>query len=180
MKPAILCFGLALVAAGCASSQGATGPANTPDNTREVASTSQTGLVSDVPGIGLPAQTLAIGECGLFLWSQTDLSRFTFFAKAGASEALLLFNGAPTDLALTATRGDIFGQFLTDLTYRIVSTGQEITVTYTPGEPLEGGARVSSGRISYKTPDGWTTVLPVVGVRACQLQPPPDTEPRPR
>ena len=36
-----------------------------------------------------------------------------------------------------------------------------------PGELLEGGQRIESGRLVTTDADGWETVLPVTGVRAC-------------
>ena len=123
---------------------------------------------ADVPRAGLPAQSLNPGECGLFLWSKTDISQFVFFARAGNSDALILLEDRPESVELAQARGAIFGQFLTDLTYIVRSSGQEISVSYTPGEVLTGGARVSNGRISYSGADGWTRVVPVLGVRACQ------------
>ncbi len=123
----------------------------------------------EVPRSGLPGQQLAPGECGLFLWSQTDISKFVFFARSAQPTALLLIDDQPVDVTLEAAGGDIFGEFLTDLVYRVPQTGQQVSIGYTPGDDLVGGARVSSGRISYTDADGWTRVLPVLGVRACQL-----------
>ncbi|MEL7480866.1 MAG: hypothetical protein AAGJ29_04845 [Pseudomonadota bacterium] len=128
----------------------------------------QPSVTEGVPRSGLPAQRLGPGECGLFLWSKTDISRFVFFAKSGSQQALFLYEDAPTSLALVQSAGDVFGQFLTDLTYVIPETGREIMISYAPGEELLGGARISSGRISYRADDGWTHVLPILGVRSCQ------------
>jgi len=117
---------------------------------------------------GLPSQRLEAGDCGLFLWSQTEITRLVFFARASERSAAIFIEGQEKALNLTAARGDIFGQFLTDLAYATVDEGRAISVTYTPGEELEGGARISGGRISYLDNEGWTRVLPVLGVRACQ------------
>lgn len=117
---------------------------------------------------GLPAQALEAGECGLFLWSQTEITRLVFFARAGENAASAFVEGEAMPLVLTRAGGNIFGQFLTDLTYSIEGTSTAVSVTYAAGEELEGGARISSGRISYIDGEGWTRVLPVLGVRACQ------------
>lgn len=123
---------------------------------------------SEVPPSGLPSQQLAPGECGLFLWSQTDISKFVFFTKSAQPMALLLLEDRPVNVTLDEAGGDIFGQFLTDLAYIVPQTGQRVSISYAAGEELVGGARVSAGRITYQDSEGWTRVLPVLGVRACQ------------
>ena len=35
----------------------------------------------------LPSQDLAAGECGLFLWTQSEPRRFIYFSKAGSRTA---------------------------------------------------------------------------------------------
>lgn len=115
----------------------------------------------------LPAQKLAPNECGLFLWSKTDASRFVFFAKAGAREALFLLDGLPTDLRPVSESGQIFGQFYTQTEY-VTEAGRGVSLSYAPGEVLTDGARISDGTIQFTDGAGWRTVLPVLGVRACQ------------
>jgi hypothetical protein len=46
--------------------------------------------------------------------------------------------------------------------------GQTITVSVVPGENIEGGQRISSGKILMTDPEGWETIMPVLGLRACQ------------
>ncbi|MEM6898983.1 MAG: hypothetical protein AAF583_04340 [Pseudomonadota bacterium] len=141
------------------------------DPARErTASASTSAAVSSTQNLrsGLPPQSLEAGECGLFLWSQTEITRLIFFARAGDNAASVFVENETVSLRLNVAGGDIFGQFLTDLIYDAQSLGGEVNVIYTPGEELEGGARISSGRISYVDSEGWTRVLPVLGVRACQ------------
>lgn len=116
---------------------------------------------------GLPAQTLAPNECGLFLWSKTDTSKFIFFAKAGTREALFLFEGLATQLRPVSEGGEIFGQFYTDTSYA-TEAGREVLLSYDIGETLTDGARISNGTVQFEDEKGWRTVLPVLGVRACQ------------
>jgi hypothetical protein len=116
---------------------------------------------------GLPPQTLAPNECGLFLWSKTDTSKFVFFTKAGGGDALFLLNDAPVTLETIAQGGDVFGQFYTELKYKTES-GLEVSLSYEPGEILTDGARIKNGIMQYTDNKGWLTVLPVLGVRVCQ------------
>lgn len=122
--------------------------------------------VSDEPN-GLPAQTLGKDECGLFLWSQADISRFIFFAKAGEETALFLMNNEPTELSTVSVGGDIFGQFFTQSSYASAS-GSIVDLSFEAGDELIDGARISSGSIQFSDSDGWRTVLPVLGARVCQ------------
>ncbi|MDJ0920784.1 MAG: hypothetical protein QNI84_06620 [Henriciella sp.] len=123
--------------------------------------------VDTVSRVGLSAQSLEPGECGLFLWSKTDTNRFAFFSKALSGTAV--FKPAEEELRLTQSRsrGTIFGQFTTDMGYT-ASDGSEVALTFQPGETLNGGQRVEAGLITVTDPDGWQTKLPILGVRACQ------------
>jgi uncharacterized protein YfaS (alpha-2-macroglobulin family) len=68
---------------------------------------------------------------------------------------------------VTAAGGEVFGQFVSQLKFADTAAGREVEVTLKPGEVLEGGQRVDSGNIVIRTAEGWETILPVTGVRAC-------------
>lgn len=123
--------------------------------------------VAEVPAEGLPPQKLAAGECGLFLWGMAAPRRFTFFTEASSGEALVLHNGAAQRLIVTDTDGEVFGQFFTETQYLSADGTWSVNLSLKPGEMLEGGQRVESGRLVTTGADGWETVLPVTGVRAC-------------
>jgi len=121
--------------------------------------------------VSLPAQTLQVNECGLFMWSKTDPSKFIFFNKAGEATALFLMDGRTTEITTVSASGDIFGQFFTDVDY-LTETGRPISISYQAGENIANGARISSGFIQYRNDKNWLKTLPIVGVRFCQpLQP---------
>lgn len=120
-----------------------------------------------LPETALQAQTLRPGECGLFLWSQTDTSKFIFFSKAISETAMLTQGELPVTLTQVAAGGDLFGEFNTRTSYRS-EAGDEVDLELSPGELLEGGQRVKDGLITVTNEAGWLTKLPVLGVRACQ------------
>ena len=120
-----------------------------------------------VPKSTLDPQQLDPKECGLFLWSQTDPTRFVFFKRAGEGVAKTIVEDQAVTVQQVAAGGSIFGQFFTVQTYQ-TSTGREVHLTFEPGESLEQGQRIASGRIQYVDDAGWLIVLPVVGVRVCQ------------
>ncbi len=126
----------------------------------------------DVPKPGtLPPQTLAAGECGLFLWTQDTPRRFVFFSRAATGTAsAMLQSSERSDLTLTAQRGDLFGQFMTEMDF-VTATGQPVSLRLQPGESVEDGQKISAGRIELLDDGGWSTIIPIVGLRACQPDP---------
>ncbi len=126
--------------------------------------TSATKLIA---GAGeLPSQTLAPGACGLFLWTQSEPVRFVFFTEAGSDKAVMNMGGTESQLELTSSSGDLFGQFMTQTIYR--SPDGNVGLTFKPGEMLDGGQRIEDGRLSLVGKDGWETMIPVLGLSACQ------------
>lgn len=125
------------------------------------------GAISTIPQSGLGPQELAAGDCGLFLWSQTDVSKFIFFSRALSGQALLAQGDAPVTLTQSNAGGDIFGQFTTLMEYTS-DAGNTYALSITSGDDLDGGQRIQNGLMTITDPEGWITKLPVLGVRACQ------------
>jgi hypothetical protein len=148
---------VALFVAGCAGS---------PETKASVAGASGSALGS-VPSEGLPPQSLAAGECGLFLWGMSAPRKFVFFANGTTSNALILLNDQPQRMSMLTAGGDVFGQFLTEMRFQSAPEGGTVSVSIKPGDVLDGGQRVDSGNILFRDAQGWETVLPVTGVRAC-------------
>lgn len=114
----------------------------------------------------LPPQQLPAGTCGMFLWSMGSPRRLVFFSKAASPTATAFINEQETTLTLVASRGDVFGEFLTEAEYR-VNSGERVQLSIVPGEMMENGQRVASGSLVVLDAAGWETVLPVAGLRAC-------------
>ncbi|MEM8617879.1 MAG: hypothetical protein AAGF20_13210 [Pseudomonadota bacterium] len=159
-----LLAGLSLGACATSGGDGAATSAQTSPST--MAMTGPTAL-SVLPESGLGPQSLEAGTCGLFLWSQTDVSKFIFFSEAASGQATMAMPGGPKTLIQTAAGGDIFGQFTTELGYDSPS-GEQIDLRLVPGDVLDGGQRLESGVLTVTDQAGWQTKLPVLGVRACQ------------
>ena len=143
--------------------------ANTPDQPPKSPTmpASTRDLFNAVPPRGLPPQRLDPGECGLFLWGQTPPNRFIFFSKAGSGAGIALIEESAVNVQLTAGRGPVFGEFNTNSDYITTDRIWEVSIEVEPGEMLEDGQRVESGRMLQTNPEGWQTILPVIGVRAC-------------
>ena len=125
--------------------------------------------IDSIPSSGLGPQDLAPGDCALFLWSQTDVSKFIFFSRALSGSALFAQGEVPIVMAQTRAGGDIFGQFNTRMGYD-AEDGRTLDLKIEPGDILEGGQRIESGLLTMVDGEGWETKLPVLGVRACQLE----------
>ena len=126
--------------------------------------------IDSVPQSALGPQTLQVGECGLFLWSQTDVSKFIFFSGALSGTAVFAQGETPISLTQSLAGGDIFGQFNTRMTYVADADRRQLELTIEPGEILQGGQRIEQGLITMTDREGWQTKLPVLGVRACQQE----------
>jgi hypothetical protein len=156
MKRAIAILAGALLLAACASG----------DKTRPVPP------APVVPEVGnLPAQDLAAGECALFLWTQGSPRRFIYFSRAGSQTAETMLSETQQTVALVRQGGTLFGQFMTEMDYASIE-GETISLRITPGDLVDGGQKISAGRIKLLNDGGWETVIPVTGLRACQ----PDAE----
>ncbi|MBA3070120.1 MAG: hypothetical protein FP825_16750 [Hyphomonas sp.] len=141
--------------------------AGTPRTTTAETAQATAAAIDSVPAGGLPPQRLEPGQCGLFLWGMSAPRKFVFFSEATSGTALALLDDMPQKLRMTSAAGDVFGQFLTDMEFQDAATGRSVHILINPGEPLEGGQRVDTGNLLVRSADGWETILPVTGVRAC-------------
>ena len=126
-----------------------------------------------VPSAGLEPQTLEVGECGLFLWSLSGEPTFMFFSRATSGEARILIEDEAETVTQASAGGDIFGQFTTQTGWSSQTKGYSIDLTLVPGEQLIDGQRVESGRIKLTDIEGWETIIPIAGARACLNEPDP-------
>lgn len=158
----LLCAVLSAVAAGsCAS---------TPDNPgaqTPVPAVTKNLVHNVAPVKELGPQTLQPGKCGMFLWTAASPRRFIFFTEAESQQGLILIGDQPARIWQTEASGGIFGEFNTTTKFLTIEGGTSVEVTIEPGELLEDGQRVNSGRIVLTDNEGWQTILPVLGARAC-------------
>lgn len=162
MKPRLLVSAaVLLLATGCSST-----PNSDPVEER-ARMLAMRPAIDSVPSSALGPQDVLAGECGLYLWSQTDTTKFIFFSKALSGTARFAQGEIPIALEQIGAGGDIFGQFNTEMRY-VSEDGRDLTLSFVSGEMMNGGQRISDGLISLTDKEGWQTKLPVLGVRACQ------------
>jgi hypothetical protein len=116
----------------------------------------------------LPTQVLAQGQCALVLWSRNSTPvRFAVMLDQPAI-ARVSMKGRVVELARVSQSGQsIHGQF-PEQHYR--GGGMALEVSFMPEDArhLAGGAVVSSAVVEFDDPAGWTSIVPAVGVIACQ------------
>lgn len=117
--------------------------------------------------VGLTAQKLEVGECGLFFWSLSTPAIFTFFHKESDPQARFFQNA--TEFILTAnvnTPAFNDGSELS-LTYSF-PTGEAVHLKGRFADMLEGGQRITNASIQTATREGWQEITPVSGVYVCR------------
>jgi hypothetical protein len=124
--------------------------------------------MTDQPLSELPTQQLERDQCALVLWSRDSRQvRFVVTLDRPAI-ARVSMKGRVVELSRVAQSGQaIHGQFA-EQQYR--GEGLSLDISFVPGEvrELAGGAVVSSVVVEYVDPGGWTSVIPAVGLIACQ------------
>ncbi len=115
----------------------------------------------------VPPQTLASGECGLFLWLKRDDAPLVFFQRSDGT-ATMAIDGVETVLTRTSQKGRIALEYFEEQSFE--HAGLTLAVSVTPEEKrsLQQGLKLPSGSVSAQTADGWSALLPVVGLIGCK------------
>lgn len=121
-----------------------------------------------LPLEALPTQTLASGQCALFLWARTTPPRRVFMALQDPAMARIRIDGRSVDLARTAAEGE--GAYGHAPMQRYEGEGITLTMTIQMDarSGLVGGAVVPTGSLEYRDARGWETIIPVAGMVGCQ------------
>lgn len=121
-----------------------------------------------LPLEALPTQTLAGGQCALFLWARTTPPRRVFMALQDPAVARIRIEGRSVDLPRTAGEGDsVYGHTPIQ---RFEGEGITLTIKIQMDarSGLVGGAVIPSGSLEYRDAKGWETIIPVAGIVGCQ------------
>ncbi|CAN1558664.1 hypothetical protein MCEMIH16_02531 [Caulobacteraceae bacterium] len=121
-----------------------------------------------LPLEGLPTQTLASGQCALFLWARTTPPRRVLMALQDPAIARIRLDGKSLDLPRVAAEGEaLYGHFPVQ---RFEGEGVSVSVTIQMDarSGLVGGVVVPAGWLEYRDRKGWETIVPVAGMVGCQ------------
>jgi len=147
-----------LILAGCATTTGASKPV-------PVAAKSDSPSRDALFGV-LSPRKLAVGECGMFLWSRNTERALVFFGE-GRGDARAMIAGQEVNLKRAAVEGrEAFGQFESQ-TYTAGNERLQIDVKFEHRDGMGRGVIIQPGTLTLINSDGWRTVLPVAGIVAC-------------
>lgn len=112
----------------------------------------------------LSAQTLAPGECGLFVWSAGEDKIFTLFSRSKTNSGVWFGPNGEAALKITGrsgvpTNGQYPKQDFADAGLSLVLKSPEV---------ITQGTRYKQGTLKQQSPEGGYKVTPVVGLSMCQ------------
>lgn len=111
----------------------------------------------------LPSQSLAAGDCALFLWKAGSEARLIAMVRLEPAVARIVLDGRILDLA-RADGGKAFDQARYAGPVASLSIG--VDLEQTPG--LARGAVVRGGTLEVQRTGGESIVVPVAGMFACR------------
>ena len=156
-------FVLALVAGFALSACASDGPAPQ----RDVAAAVENRLEGDYV-TSLPAQRLAPGQCGVFLFETRSPSPFVVFEDEAARTVKIVHAGEVYEIRFTTQPG----AFLPGEEFRraYLARGENLTFLLqgVVGEETAAGRRIEDVVLTARQLDGTRTVRPLAGVRRCQ------------
>lgn len=121
-----------------------------------------------LPLEALPTQTLASGQCGLFLWARTSPPRRVFMALQDPAMARIRIEGRSVDLPRTAAEGESAYGHTPMQRYEGEGIVLTMRIEMDARSGLVGGAVIPTGSLEYRDAKGWETIIPVAGMVGCQ------------
>jgi hypothetical protein len=116
----------------------------------------------------LPTQVLAPGQCALVLWSRNSTPMRFAVTLDQPAVARVSMKGKVVELDRVTHSGQaIHGQY-PEQRYRGEGLSLEVSFVPEDARQLAGGAVVSSAVVEFDDPTGWTSIIPAVGLIACQ------------
>ncbi len=121
-----------------------------------------------LPLEALPTQTLAGGQCALFLWARTTPPRRVFMALQDPAVARIRVDGRSVDLPRMAAEGENAYGHAPMQRYEGEGIVLTMTIQMDARSGLVGGAVIPTGSLEYRDARGWETIIPVAGMVGCQ------------
>ncbi len=115
----------------------------------------------------LSPQTLAAGECGLFLWSRSSERNLIMF-NGRDGMAHMVINGQSVKFPRLQAEGEqILGQFEKQ-TFQQSPYTLYIEVKFEKRAGISRGAVVPQGSLRMVSEGGWEVIVPIGGLVACE------------
>jgi hypothetical protein len=115
----------------------------------------------------LGPQNLDIGQCGLFLWGQSEGRPLQFFQNTSTKQVIIPFRAGST-VSRRATDRPITDGFFAEQVFDVDGLTMEVSLQVEEGRNVLKGIAVPSGRIVLAESSGRETILPVVGLFGCR------------
>ncbi len=117
----------------------------------------------------LPPQTLADGECGLFLWTRVGNDRLlAVFQRSTDSAILMQLKGKTVRLERDQADGRSFLGIQEHQIVKNLDVTAELTFSGDSVEAIAQGLQVKRASLRLTDRDGWDVAMPVAGLIACQ------------
>lgn len=158
---ALAAAALALPAA--AQERGGRRPAATPPAAPQTAPPGPIGPLAE-----LPPQTLAPGQCALFLWERAPSARRLAMLSAAPPFARVMTATGLRDLAQTGGAGEPRFGLTPEASYADGALSLSVDLRFEEAQGLVGGALARDGALSVATAGGETVVIPVAGILGCR------------
>jgi len=124
--------------------------------------------IGDMAFDALPAQELAQGRCGLFLWARGAQPVFVLFASDAPAQARVRIDGRDHELRRTAFSGESSHGHFERQTFSNGRLTLEADLAFDETRPIRDGAIIERGMLRIAARDGAETVAPVGGMTACK------------
>ena len=127
-----------------------------------------TAVAIPAPFAELPPQTLAAGQCALFLWDRASGKRIVMLGRDPAIMRAIIDGRAtdlPAELGAESRDGESVLGFAPNSRFRAGGRSFELRLTILPA--TAGGAVVRDGSLTVTASDGGAVVLPVAGLAGC-------------
>lgn len=115
----------------------------------------------------LGPQNLDTGQCGLFLWGQSEGKPLQFFQNTGTKKVIIPFRPGSAISRIASDRQIIDG-FFAEQVFDIDGLKMEVSLLVEEGRNVLKGIAVPTGRIVLAETSGREIVIPVVGLYGCR------------
>lgn len=144
------------------------GPVRTPPQSGATAGAAPPVAAAPVgPLVELPPQTLAPGQCALFLWERAPSARRLAMLSASPPFARVMTAEGLRDLAQTSGAGEPRFGLTPEASYADVDLSLSVTLRFEDTQGLVGGALARDGALSIGRPGADVLVIPVAGILGC-------------
>jgi len=118
---------------------------------------------------GLPAQTLAQGKCGLFLWEEKQGRPLVFFQRAGSDIAQVYAGGHSFEAVRTSAEVEIIDGLFQRQKFTSGEKKLHLRLQTTSSRNVVEGIRIPKGVMSITGSSGDQSIISLSGLFGCKM-----------